>query len=249
MSFWPRQITFRDIFINSFWALGAWIIWSIIILFLVFLTSWLINIPAGFDSMRMWAQTTPIFPIFLSIIALIWTFFTMFLTYFIFTLTDPEKYKRNIIIYGQMAFFTVLVYVFFAPVYIFEWLKNYEFIIYIFLVHILILSFWINLISEILNNYRYILIWVYSSFVWLFLSTIIALSVFSFFPDWYAKLVSLVILLPIINFLMTFFKQLFELLYFYYYKYTALDSIWDIFRTIELEEKEKLREEEEKNML
>jgi len=48
---------------------------------------------------------------------------------------------------------------------------------------------------------------------------------------------------------MTFFKQLFELLYFYYYKYTTLDSLWDIFRTIEIEEKEKQREEEEKNML
>ncbi len=249
MSFWPNKISFRDVIINSLWSFWAWIIWSIIILFLVFATSGLIDIPAWFDSMRMWSNTNTIFPIFLSVIALIWTFATMFLTYFILSLTDPDKYKKNIIIYGQLAFFTILVYFFITPVYIFEWLKNYEFIIYIFLAHVLILSFWISLLSEILNSYTYVLTWIYGSFIWLFSSSIIALSIFTFFPSWYAKLISLVILLPIINFLMTFFKQLFELLYFYYYKYTTLDSLWDIFRTIELEEKEKQREEEEKNMV
>jgi len=181
MSIWPNNISFRDVIINSLWSFWAWIIWSIIILFLVFATSGLIDIPAWFDSMRMWSNTTPIFPIFLSVIALIWTFSTMFLTYFILSLTDPERYKKNIIIYGQLAFFTILVYLFITPVYIFEWLKNYEFIIYIFLAHILILSFWISLLSEILNNYTYVLTWIYGSFIWLFSSSIIALSIFTFF--------------------------------------------------------------------
>lgn len=247
--FWPQKISLRDILVNSLGSLTAGIIGSIIILFLVFITSWIIDIPAWFNSMKVWAKTTPIFPILLSVIALIGTFWTMFLTYFILSMTNPEKYKKSLVIYGQIAFFTVLVYLFVTPVYIYEWLKNYEFIIYIFLFHVLILSFWISLLTELLNNYRYVLTWVYWSFIWLFISTIVALSIFSFFPSWYAKLVSLVVLLPIINFLMTFFKQLFELVYFYYYKYTALDSIWDIFYSIEQEEKEKLREEEEKNMI
>jgi len=245
----PQKITFKEIIINSIGSFSAWIIGSIIILVMVFLFSGLVDVPAGFDSMRVGAKTTAIFPIFLSVIALVWTFITMFLTYFILTLTQWEKYKKNIVIYWQLAFFTILVYVFIAPVYVFEGLKNYEFIIYIFLFHILILAFWISLIIEVLNNYSYILTWIYWSFIGLFTSSIIALSIFSFFPDWYAKLISLVILLPVINFFMTFFKQLFEFAYFYYYKYTALDPIWDIFRTIENEEIEKLKEEEEKNMI
>jgi hypothetical protein len=44
----------------------------------------------------------------------------MFLTYFILNLTNPEKYKKSLVIYGQIAFFTVLVYLFVTPVYIFE---------------------------------------------------------------------------------------------------------------------------------
>jgi hypothetical protein len=44
----------------------------------------------------------------------------MFLTYFILSLTNPEKYKKSLVIYGQIAFFTVLVYLFVTPVYIFE---------------------------------------------------------------------------------------------------------------------------------
>ncbi len=245
----PQKITFKEIIINSIGSFSAWIIGSIVILAMVFLFSWFVDVPAWFDSMKVWAKTTAIFPIFLSIIALIWTFITMFLTYFILTLTQGEKYKKNIVIYGQIAFFTILVYIFIAPVYIFEGLKNYEFIIYIFLFHIIFLAFWISLIIEVLNNYSYILIGIYGSFIGLFTSFIIALSIFSFFPTWYAKLISLVVLLPVINFFMTFFKQLFEFAYFYYYKYTALDPIWDIFRSIENEEKEKLREEEEKNMI
>jgi hypothetical protein len=163
--------------------------------------------------------------------------------------TSPEKYKKNVVIVGQIAFFAVLVYFFIAPIYIFEWLKDYDNIMYIFLFHVLILSFWTSIIIEILNNYRYVLLWLYWSFIGLFFSAIITLFVFTSFSWGYAKLILLVILLPVINFLMTFFKQTFELIYFHYNRYTNLDQLWDIFHTIENEEKELLREEEQKNSI
>jgi hypothetical protein len=62
-------------------------------------------------------------------------------------------------------------------------------------------------------------------------------------------LISLVLLLAVINFTITFSKQLFELAYYHYYKYTNLDQLGDIFYQIEMEEKEKLRDEEDKNSL
>ena len=120
---------------------------------------------------------------------------------------------------------------------------------YIFLVHTLIVIFWTSIILELLNNYRHILIWVYGSFVWLFISMIITVMIFTSFTSWSAKLISLVVLLPVINFTVTFFKQLFELSYFYYYKFTNQDQLWDIFYQIEMEENELLREEEEKNSI
>ena len=113
----------------------------------------------------------------------------------------------------------------------------------------MIVIFWTSIIIELLNNYRNTLIWLYWSFIWLFISIILAAIIFTSFPSWVAKLISLLVILPIINFSTTFFKQIFELMYFYYYKYTNQDQLWDIFYQIQIEERENLREDEEKNIL
>ena len=244
MSFGPKKLNFSDIFINSLWSFIAWIIWSIIIVIITFFAWNIIDVPWTFKQTEIWANTNSIFPLFLSIITFIWTNVSTFLTYFLLSMTSPEKYKRNIIILRQIAFFSILIYAFITPIYIYTWLQNYENIIFVFLVHILILAFWTSIILELLNNYRYILTWFYWSFVSLFFSGMIAILFFSSFSEWYAKLIILVLLLPIINFSSTFFKQIFEFLYFYYNKYTNLDQLWDIFYQIENEEKETLREEE-----
>ena len=249
MSFWPKQLTFPDILINSLWSLIAWIIWWIIILIITFLLGDSINIPGTFASAQIWLETSTIFPLILSIITLIWTTITIFLTYRLLNLTSEEKYKKNIVISWQIAFFAFFTYLFITPVYIYSGLINYEYIMYVFLAHTLIVTFWTSIILEALNNYRYILIWLYWSFVWLFVSMIITIFIFTSFSTGSAKLIVLVLLLPIINFSITFFKQLFELTYYYYYKYTNQDQLWDIFYQIEMEEKELLREEEDKNSI
>lgn len=77
----------------------------------------------------------------------------------------------------------------------------------------------------------------------------VAILIFSSFSDGYAKLISLLVLLPVINTSIIFFKQLFEYIYYYYHSYTNLDQLGDIFYQIEEEEKERLREEEQKNAI
>lgn len=249
MSFWPKQITFSDILVNGLWSLIAWIVWSLIILIITFVLWSSVDIPGTFSTAQIWLETSSIFPLILSIITLIATTITLYLTYRLLNLTAEKKYKRNIVISWQISFFAFLVYVFITPVYIYSWSINYEYIMYVFLAHTLIVTFWTSIILELLNNYRHILIWLYGSFVWLFISMILTTLVFTSFSTWSAKLMSLVLLLPLINFSVTFFKQLFELSYFYYYKYTNQDQLWDIFYQIEMEEKELLREEEEKNSI
>ena len=249
MSFWPEKINFPDIMINSLWSLIAWIAWSILILIITFLLWDSVNIPWTFATAQIWIETSSIFPLILSIITLIWTTSTIYLTYKLLNMTSEKRYKKNIVVSWQIAFFALITYLFVTPVYIYSWLINYEYIMYVFLAHTLIVTFWTSIILELLNNYRHILIWVYWSFVGLFISLIITVMIFTSFTSWTAKLLSLVLLLPIINFTITFFKQLFELVYFYYYKYTNQDQLWDIFYQIEMEEKELLREEEEKNSI
>jgi len=249
MWFWPKKLLFSDALINSIWSLIAWALWSVIILIITFSIWSVINIPAAFNTANVWIETNAIFPLVLSVITLIWTTTTIFLTYFIAHLTNSERYRKNIIILGQIAFFAVMTYLFVTPIYLYAGLQNYDYIMYVFLAHTLTVTFWTSVILEILNNYRYILIWVYGSFVGLFVSIIITIGIFSLFSAGIAKLISLIILLPIINFFMTFFKQLFEIIYMYYFRMTNQDQLWDIFYQIEMEEKEALREEEEKNSI
>ena len=249
MAFWPEKQSFSDITINSLWSLLAWIMWSIIIIVITFWLSNSLDIVSSFQSSSVWLKTSSIFPLMLSIITLLWTTVTSFLTYFILNMTAPEKYKKNIVIFWQLAFFQILTYVFITPIYIYTWVLSYDNILIVYLFHILTIMFWTSLILDILNNYRYILIWLYWSFIWLFVSSVFTVIIFTSFTWGYAKLIILVALLPIVNFTTNFFKQLFEILYYMYFKYTSLDQLWDIFYQIELEEKEKLRDEEEKNSI
>ena len=246
---WPRKINFSDLLVNSLWSFLAWIIWSIIIIIITFFLSNSLDIISTFETARVGIKTSPIFPLVLSIITLVWTSLASFLTYKIANMTDWEKYKKNIVIFGQIAFFQLLTYIFLAPVYIYTWLINYDNIMLVYIFHVIIVMFGTNLILEILNNYRYILIGFYGSFLWLFFSSIFSLFVFLSFSWWLAKLIVLALLLPLVNFLISFFKQLFEFIYYYYYKTTALDQLWDIFYQVELEDKEKQREEEEKDII
>ncbi len=239
--FGPRKVNFSEIGINALGAFVSWIIWSIIIFILIFISSSLIDVPGSFQKASAGMATNPIFPFMLSIIAFLASSVTIFSSYFFLTKTDPSKYKSLTISYSQIAFFIVLTYIFLTPVYIFAWLQDYNNIMYVFLWHILILSFWTHIIAEILNNYKYVLIWIYGSFVWFFTTILLSILVFSTFSSGFAKLMAMLLVLPIINTLIILFKQLFEFFYYKYHKYTWLDQLGDIFNQIKNEEDEEFR--------
>ena len=248
MEFWPQKLELRDLWIGSLWALISWILGSIIILILIFLLGWFINISDWFiNNNNGVSERTSIFPIVLSVVTFLATSITIFVTYFFLHFSNPDRYKKNYVIFGQLAFFIFFVYLFFSPVYIYAGLIDYNYIMIVFLIHSIIVMFWASLISEILNNYRYVLVSVYGSFLWLFVSIIITSFIFFSFESSDAKLWSLLFLLPLINFMQTFFKLLFDFIYYHYNRITNQDQIGDIFYRIEIEEKEALREEEEKN--
>lgn len=245
----PRKQKISDIMINSIWAFIAWVIWTIIIIIITFIMSNYLDIVSAFENKELWVKTSSIFPIVISLITLLWTSVASFLSYFILSLTDSEKYKRNNFIFWQLALLQVLIYIFISPIYIYMWLINYDNIMIVYIFHVLIIIFSTSIILEIFNNYRYILIWFYWSFIWLFISILFTIYIFNSFWDWFAKLIILTLLLPIINFTTTLIKQIFELLYHTYYTYTWLDQLWDFFYQIEQEENDKVNIEVEKNTI
>lgn len=244
MSFWPSEIKLKEILVNSLWSFIAWFLWSIVIILLTFFSSRLIEMPTNITEVASnWVKISAMFPILLSVITFIWTSITVFLTYYMFNLTAPERYKRNRTILWQISFYWIFLYLCIVPIYFYVWMTSYSSIINVFLIHTIILTFWTSIILEILNNYRYVLLWIYWSFIWLFFSSLFTIIILvSFSTWWYARLILLISLLPIINFTITFFKQVFELLYYRYNKYTNLDPLWDIFYQIEIEEKERARQ-------
>ena len=249
MSFWPKKISLSDIGLNSLWWMISWFIGSIIILIIVFATSSFISIPGQFEQSQLSWATNWIFPFVLSLITFIATLITLIITSIFLNMTSPERYKKNTATYAQLGFFGILTYILITPVYIYTGLMSFDNIMIIFMIHCTTLAFWSSLILELLNNYRYILTWFYWSFIGLFFTTIFTILLFWAFESGYAKLLSMLIMLPLINTSLIFFKGLFEFLYYHYNRITNLDGLWDIFYQIEQEEKQLLREEESKNNL
>ena len=249
MTFGPKKITLSDVGINSLWGMISGFIGSIIIVIIVFATSSIISIPNQFEQSQLSWATNGIFPFVLSFITFIATLITLILSSSLLHMTAPERYKKNTATYSQLWFFWILTYLLITPVYIYTGLISYDNIMIIFMAHCMILAFGSSLLLEILNNYRYILTGFYGSFIGLFFTTIIIILLFSAFDSWYAKLLSMLIMLPLINTSLIFFKWLFELVYYHYNRLTNLDGLGDIFYQIEQEEKELLREEEAKNNL
>ena len=129
----PRKQKISDIMINSIWAFIAWIIWSIILIVITFIISDYLNIISTFEASENWIKTTPMFPIIISLLTLLWTTISSFLSYYIISMTDPEKYKRNLVIFWQLAFLQLLVYLFISPIYVYMWLMDYNNIIIIYI--------------------------------------------------------------------------------------------------------------------
>lgn len=248
MAFGPKKIDMQEIALNSLGALVAGFIGSVFILIIVFFMSSVVNIPQSFEGARLGASTNSMFPFILSFITFIGTTLTIMLTYKFLQLTS-ERYNSSLITYGQIAFFGILTYLFLAPVYIVVGLGSYDSIMILFIIHSLILTFWVSLLLEILHNYKYILTGFYGSFVGLFITGTITILIFSQFSTGFAKLISLLILLPLINTLSVLFKDFFQMVYFYYYQYTNLDQLGDIFYQIEREAAETDEEEEQKNLI
>jgi hypothetical protein len=250
MSFWPNKVSISDVWIHSLGSLIAWLVWSIIIIIFTFALGDIVDFAWNFQQeATVWVKTSAFFPLVFSIVTFIGTSIAIYFTYFISHKINSQRYKRNIIIFWQIAFFSILTYLIITPVYIYAGMLHYDNLMYIFLAHCFIITFWTNIIIEVLNNYRHILIWLYGSFIGLFISIIITISIFSTFSTGIARMIWLLLLLPLINFIITFLKHLFEMIYYHYTVYTNHDGLWDIFYQIELEEKELLREEEEKNSI
>lgn len=233
----PRKISLVRVLINSLGVFGAWFLWSIIVMAFLFLLSASFSFNFNTDAWTWWVKEWFLFPFLFSLVVFLATTITMLFTYFILTITNAYNYKKNMITFFHIMFFSTLIYVLMIPIYLHIGENYYENIFLVFLLHNLIAFLLFSIILELFNNYTHILLGVYSSFLWTIITIflIILFWVFSY-SKW--KVFLIIFLIPIINLFNYFAKQMIELAYYHYYKYTWSDPIGNVFYQLEKEDRE-----------
>jgi len=186
-----------------------------------------------------------VYPFLYSMIGFFPVFITVSISYFFQHLIFPDKYKNNLIIFGQMAFLAVLIYVFMTPVYLVA--TSDEWRILVFFVQVLFTVFAMSILTELLASYRYVLLGVYGSFtgllVCIFLSVCIFVSNSAMSADINYSQNNLYILIGsilLVSVSVNTIRVLFEAGYFALYNATGTDYLGDIFEKIETREKDVL---------
>lgn len=229
----PPRLDLLTIGLNAVWAIINGFIGWIIILAWIYFFLWKAQ---GFSG---------IYPYIFSMTWFFATLFTSSLNVLSNRLISPEKYKRWSITFVQVFLYSIFLYIFIVPIYVYSaWLDS-DLIIYVFTIHVILSIFWTSIFSEILSNYRYILLGLYGSFIGLFVSVLISFLVFVSFSKWNQSLYILVWLIIIINLFVNISRSLFEYWYYMLFKHTGFDQLGDIFSKIEEEEQEVIKKAQE----
>ncbi len=187
-----------------------------------------------------------IFPYALSLVAFFSILLSAYLTGFLNSLIFPNKYRGGITAFAQSFALSILVFIFAVPLYVYVGARAEESdrLIFVFTFHCLMATFGISLLSEIVSNYRYAALSVYSGFSGFFLASAASLAVFLGSTDSVSSLYALVGAIGVVTFLVNAFRVLAEFAYYRFYAAVGADPLGNVYARIEEEEKEALAEAE-----
>lgn len=234
---WPPRIDITQVGLFSIWSIVSWFVWSVVIILSIFL---------------FWQNVQEfkwVYPYIYCITSFFAILFTAWLNIFFGKIINPEKYKRWSLTFMQVFLLLISIVIFTLPIYIYSVSVKYDYLIYVFVTHVIIALLGTSIFTEVLSNYRYILLGLFGSFIGTIISIFLTAIVIFTFQESSKNLYILMWMLILINFTIVTFKSLFEFLYYIYYSKTWMDQLGDIFYQIELEEKElveKARQELEK---
>lgn len=246
--FWPQKIDIKQVWLDSLVWFVSSLIWAVILIVMTFWIGNFIDLDKYFWNIQIYDWANILIPFFVSIMAFLAILITNVVIYFSLSWTNPDKFRRKTTHLKQIVLVNLLIYILFSPIYMFAWSESYQNVLYVFLGNIIFSNFATNLTIESINNYRYILLWVYANLASVLITIMIVLMIFLSISTGKAKLISMIFLFPLVNTISIFLKESFELLYYKYYKATWYDQLWDITYQIEMEEEEELKEAQESNI-
>ena len=221
----PAKIDLTSVVLSCLGSIAAGFLWGLFTLLLTYIFLGVL-------------QSAAIFPYILSLVGFFAVIITVSASFILNRFLFADKYKAGSIVLGQMALLSIFFFILVMPLYIYiNWVRP-DFLIFVFLFHILINILATSLISEILSSYRYVLLSVYGSFIGFFITSLLSVVFFMNFPPSQNALYSLMGVIIVVNFVITLFRSLFEFIYYRIYITTGTDYLWDIFAKVENEEKE-----------
>lgn len=248
--YWPKKVELREAGISALSAFISGIVGSAIIFVWVFFFWAVSELPISITWKTDSEEVTTIsamIPIMVSLMAWVALMFTIYMNYLFLANTCPDRYKKTWIHLAQIAILMILMYIILTPLYLLIWGQGPEHILWMYIAHIFVALFWTTILLEVLNNYRYVLVAIYSAIISIVITAWITVWLFTAIWGWTIKVLLLVLFLPICNAMMFFIKDLLLIAYYNYFNATWLDPIWDIFHQIEQDEQEDLRTNIESN--
>jgi hypothetical protein len=134
--------------------------------------------------------------------------------------------------------------VLFTPLYVYVGGERSDVLMMAFCIHVLTATLGSVLIMEIIAQYRYSLLVLYSSFIGFFFASFFTFMLFSGTEISKKILFSLSSILILSIFTQTLFRTLFEYLYYKLYATTGMDVLGNVFSEIQSEEMAKVKQTE-----
>jgi hypothetical protein len=222
----PPKIDIIQVWLIWIWSMISGFIGSIVIVVSIFLF------------LLKAREFSWVYPYIYAITAFFATLFTSGLNIFMNKTINPDKYKQWSITFVQVFLVSIFLFIFFLPIYIYATAMYQTTLVYIFCLNVLLSILSGSIFNEVLSSYRYILLWIYWSFIWTLISILLTIIVLLTAQQSSQNLFVLIWLLILINTATNVFRALFEYVYYIYYTKTWMDQLWDIFYQIESEEKE-----------
>ncbi len=223
---WPPKLDITYVGLVALGSIIAWFVGGITILVFIYFFLWRMK---GFE----WA-----YPIIYSLTWFFSVWVTSYLTLLMHQLIAWDKYKKWVTTFTQVSIFLIFLYIFMAPAYLYAANVKIELLTYIFTIHIIISILWTSIMAEVISSYRYVLLWLYGSFIWFFISILISVFIFLNYPTWKINLYALIWIIIVMNFMTNTVRAIFEYVYYLLFKFSWTDYLWDIFGQIESEERE-----------
>ncbi len=181
-----------------------------------------------------------IFPYMLSLVALVAILISLFLQFYFSRLIFPDKYSNSGPQSMQTFGFCLLMYILFTPLYVYVGGAKTEMLMIVFAMHVLIASLGSTILVEVVSQYRYSLLAIYSSFVGSFVAGSLVVIFFMGSSTSQKILFSLSAIIAITLVVQTLCKTLFEFIYFKLYQITGQDVLGDVFSQMQRDELEEV---------